>query len=70
MARGDDPDSGETSFFLVLGDSPHLDGAYSAFGRVIEGMDVLAAFEKLDLDGEKPKGRVEVIEATIDAMKP
>lgn len=70
MARGDDPDSGETSFFLVLGDSPHLDGAYSAFGRVIEGMDVLAAFDKLEVEGEKPKSRVEIIEATIDPLKP
>jgi cyclophilin family peptidyl-prolyl cis-trans isomerase len=66
MARGDDPNSAETSFFLVLGDAPHLDGQYSAFGRIVEGMDVLDAFEKEDLDGEKPKRRLEIIEAAVD----
>jgi len=66
MARGDDPDSASTSFFLVLGDSPHLDGQYSAFGRVVEGLEVLDAFEKEELDGEKPKRRVEIIEASVE----
>jgi cyclophilin family peptidyl-prolyl cis-trans isomerase len=67
MARTDDPDSATTSFFLVLGPSPHLDGQYSAFGRVVEGMDVLDAFEEEALDGETPKRRLEIIEATIDS---
>jgi cyclophilin family peptidyl-prolyl cis-trans isomerase len=66
MARGDDPDSATTSFFLVLGDSPHLDGKYAAFGRIVSGMDVLDAFEKEEVDGEKPKRRLELIEARID----
>jgi peptidyl-prolyl cis-trans isomerase B (cyclophilin B) len=66
MARADDPDSGSTSFFLVLGDAPHLDGKYSAFGRIVEGMEVLDAFEKEAVDGETPKRRLEIIEATID----
>jgi len=66
MARGDDPDSASTSFFLMLGDSPHLDGKYSAFGQVVEGLDVLDAFEKEELDGETPKRRLEIIEAKID----
>jgi cyclophilin family peptidyl-prolyl cis-trans isomerase len=66
MARTDDPDSATTSFFLMLGPAPHLDGQYSAFGRVVEGMDVLAAFEKEEVTGETPKRRLELIEATID----
>ena len=66
MARGDDPDSGETSFFLMLGAAPHLDGQYAAFGKVIEGMDVLDAFDKLEVNGEAPVQRVEVISATVD----
>jgi len=70
MARTDDPDSARTSFFLMLGDAPHLDGKYSAFGRIIEGMDVLDAFEKEELDGETPKRRIEVIEAAIDPPPP
>jgi cyclophilin family peptidyl-prolyl cis-trans isomerase len=66
MARTDDPDSATTSFFLMLGAAPHLDGQYSAFGRVIEGMEVLDAFEKEPVDGETPKRRLELIEAVID----
>lgn len=66
MARTDDPDSATTSFFLMLGDSPHLDGKYTAFGRVVEGMDVLAAFEKEEVDGETPKRRLEIVEAKIE----
>jgi peptidyl-prolyl cis-trans isomerase B (cyclophilin B) len=66
MARTDEPDSATTSFFLVLGPSPHLDGVYTAFGRIVEGMEVLDAFEKEELDGETPKRRLEIISATID----
>jgi peptidyl-prolyl cis-trans isomerase B (cyclophilin B) len=66
MARADDPDSASTSFFLMLGPAPHLDGKYSAFGRIVEGMEVLDAFEKEEVDGESPKRRLEIIEAVID----
>jgi len=55
MARGDDPDSATTSFFLMLGPAPHLDGKYTAFGRITGGLEVLEAFEKEELDGETPK---------------
>ncbi|HXA50851.1 MAG TPA: peptidylprolyl isomerase [Candidatus Acidoferrum sp.] len=65
MARGDDPNSASTSFFLMLGDAPHLDGKYGAFGRVIEGMEVLDAFDKEEVEGETPKRRLEIIEATV-----
>jgi cyclophilin family peptidyl-prolyl cis-trans isomerase len=70
MARTDDPDSATTSFFLVLGDAPHLDGKYSPFGRVIDGMSVLDAFEKEELNGEAPKRRLEIVKATIDPAAP
>jgi len=66
MAHGDDPDSATTSFFLMLGAAPSLDGQYAAFGRVVAGMEVLDAFEKEEVDGETPKRRLELIEATID----
>jgi peptidyl-prolyl cis-trans isomerase B (cyclophilin B) len=66
MAHGDDPDSATTSFFLVLGPAPHLDGKFTAFGRVVAGMEVLDAFEKEEVDGETPKRRLELIEVTID----
>jgi cyclophilin family peptidyl-prolyl cis-trans isomerase len=67
MAHGDDPDSASTSFFLVLGPSPHLDGKYSAFGRVTQGLDILDAFEKEEVNGETPRRRLEIIDAIIDA---
>ncbi|MDQ1474688.1 MAG: hypothetical protein QOJ99_6168 [Bryobacterales bacterium] len=66
MARTDDPDSATTSFFLMLGDAPHLDSRYSAFGRVIGGLEVLDAFEKEELDGESPKRRIEILEAVVE----
>jgi peptidyl-prolyl cis-trans isomerase B (cyclophilin B) len=66
MARGDDLDSGATSFFLMLADASHLDGKYSAFGRIVEGMEVLDAFEQEEVDGEAPKRRLEVLETGID----
>lgn len=66
MAHGDDPDSATTSFFLMLGEATNLDGTFSAFGRVVAGMDVLDAFDKEELDGEKPKRRIEIVQATID----
>jgi cyclophilin family peptidyl-prolyl cis-trans isomerase len=65
MAHGDDPDSATTSFFLMLGDAEHLDGKFSAFGQIVEGLDVLDAFEKEELDGEAPKRRIEIVEATV-----
>jgi cyclophilin family peptidyl-prolyl cis-trans isomerase len=66
MARSDDPNSATTSFFLMLAPAPHLDGQYSAFGRIVEGIDVLDAFEKEELNGETPKRRLEIIEASVD----
>ncbi len=66
MARTDDPDSATTSFFLMLGDAAHLDGKYSAFGRVIEGLDVLDQFDQEPVNGEAPVRRIEILEATVD----
>ena len=41
MARAMHPDSAGSQFFIMHKTSPHLDGAYAAFGKVIEGMDVV-----------------------------
>lgn len=41
MARSMHPDSAGSQFFIMHKDSPHLDGAYAAFGKVTEGMDVV-----------------------------
>ncbi len=66
MARSGDLYSASTSFFLVLDNAPHLDNEYSMFGRVISGLEVLDAFGKEKLSGERPKRRLEIIEATVD----
>ena len=43
MARSMMPDSAGSQFFIMTSDSPHLDGQYAAFGKVLEGMDVADA---------------------------
>jgi cyclophilin family peptidyl-prolyl cis-trans isomerase len=65
MARGADPGSATSSFFIVLGPAPTLDGQYTVFGRVVEGLDVIAKIEAVPLDGETPSTRVEVTRVTI-----
>ena len=50
----------------TVGRAKHLDGQYSAFGQIVEGIEVLALFEKEEVDGETPKRRLEIIEASID----
>lgn len=41
MARSSDPDSAGSQFYICFGPQPHLDGQYTVFGQVIEGMDVV-----------------------------
>ncbi len=65
MARGDDPDSASTSFFICTAPAPTLDGKYTAFGRVLEGMDVVRAIEQTALDGETPRTRIAITKVII-----
>ncbi len=46
MARSQDPNSANSQFFIMFAPAPHLDGQYTAFGRVISGMDVVDAIRK------------------------
>lgn len=48
MARSGDPNSASSQFFICYGDAAFLDGNYAAFGKVIEGMDVVDAFCKVE----------------------
>lgn len=56
MARSQDPDSAGSQFFIVTGDGSHLDGDYAAFGKVIDGMDVVEDIEAEETDNnDRPK---------------
>ena len=65
MARADDPNSALTSFFLVLRDAPNLDGKYTIFGKVVDGIEVLDRLEQVQRNGDSPLARIELIEAVI-----
>ncbi len=55
MARSMFPNSAGSQFFLMHKDAPHLDGAYAAFGKVIEGMEVVNKIAEVDTDySDKP----------------
>ena len=66
MARGESPASADTSFFIVLGPSAVLDGKYTAFGRVIDGLSVVEAIEQVPVNGEAPQTRVEVKQVRVE----
>ncbi len=65
MARADDPNSAQTSFFIVLRDATNLDTKYTIFGKVVDGFEVLTRIEQAPRNGEAPMPRIEVIEAVI-----
>jgi peptidyl-prolyl cis-trans isomerase B (cyclophilin B) len=65
MARGDDPDSATTSFFIVLARTPALDKTYAAFGKVVQGLDVLDKIEQSPVNGEAPVTRIDVNRVTV-----
>jgi cyclophilin family peptidyl-prolyl cis-trans isomerase len=52
MARSSDPNSAGSQFFIMLGRATHLDGAYSAFGKVIKGIEVVQKIEKMPTSGQ------------------
>ncbi len=67
MARGEDPASAQTSFFISTGTSTALDGVYTAFGRVVDGLAVVQAIEKVPRTGETPNERIELRTVRIEA---
>ena len=55
MARAMHPDSAGSQFFIMHKAAPHLDGAYAAFGKIIEGMDVVNKIAEVATDySDKP----------------
>jgi cyclophilin family peptidyl-prolyl cis-trans isomerase len=66
MARLDnDVDSGCSSFSILLGPAPHLDGRYTIFGEVERGMDVVDELSKVPVDGNRPRVQLEVTKAIV-----
>jgi peptidyl-prolyl cis-trans isomerase B (cyclophilin B) len=67
MARGDDPGSATTSFFIVTGNAPSLDDKYTAFGRVVDGLAVVEGIDQVPVNGETPVTRIELKSVRIVA---
>lgn len=64
MARANHPDSAGSQFFIMVGNAPHLDGSYAAFGKVIEGIDII-----LNIADEKVLGDSPVVKPIIDKIE-
>lgn len=65
MARGGEPNSATTNFFILVGAGSHLDGTFAAFGRVVKGMETVDAVNKMPVEGEKPTKPVRLTRATV-----
>jgi peptidyl-prolyl cis-trans isomerase B (cyclophilin B) len=66
MAREDGkPDSGETSFSILLAAAPHLDGKYTIFGEVESGMEVIDELCRVPRQGNQPVVRLEIRKAEV-----
>ena len=69
MARSMRPDSAGSQFFIMHKAAPHLDGAYAAFGKVIEGMDVV---NKIAITrttyGDRPVKEQKMASVTVDTF--
>ena len=67
MARAMHPDSAGSQFFIMHENAPHLDGAYAAFGKVIEGLDVVDKIACVDTDyNDKPLEEQKMKKVTVD----
>ena len=58
MARSSNPDSAGSQFFIMLGTAEHLDGNYAAFGKVIDGMDIIEKIEKEEKVSDSSSGKL------------
>lgn len=69
MARANDPDSASSQFFITVADASFLDGAYAAFGRVTEGMEIAEQIahdaRPVDNNGTIPPADQPVIESIV-----
>ena len=69
MARAMDPDSAGSQFFIMHKNSPHLDGEYAAFGKVIEGMENVNKIAECMTDfGDRPLEVQKMKNVTVDTF--
>lgn len=69
MARAMMPDSAGSQFFIMHKNSPHLDGAYAAFGKVVEGMDVVNAIAETRTDrNDRPMKEQRISSVTVETF--
>lgn len=69
MARSQHPDSAGSQFFLMHKNSPHLDGAYAAFGKTIEGMEVINEIASTPTDyADRPYENQVMKTVTVDTF--
>jgi peptidyl-prolyl cis-trans isomerase B (cyclophilin B) len=66
MAHGDDPGSGQTSFFVCIGQCRALDNKFTVFARVVGGMDVLNTMAAVPVDGETPRTPITMTRVRIE----
>ncbi len=69
MARAMHPDSAGSQFFIMHKNSPHLDGAYAAFGKITEGMDIVNKIAETTTDySDRPLEEQKMKKVTVDTM--
>jgi len=69
MARAMHPDSAGSQFFIMHKTSPHLDGAYAAFGKVIEGMDIVNKIAETPTNfSDRPLDEQKIKSVTVDTF--
>ncbi|MDO5732178.1 MAG: peptidylprolyl isomerase [Eubacteriales bacterium] len=67
MARAYDPNSAGSQFFIMHQNSPHLDGQYASFGRVIDGLDVLDLIANVETDmSDRPIQEQKILRIELD----
>lgn len=69
MARSQHPDSAGSQFFIMHENAPHLDGQYAAFGKVIEGLDIIDKIASVDTDwSDRPRNPQVMQTVTVDTF--